>query len=152
VARPKRISRTKSKDPALAATFALIDLVCEHEYEELDPIQRVAHLAFFYEAEVINGGHLQYFHNRGTEHVEETIDALESIEAREQSLLLKEAFERWTARYRERPQSLEDYHEIEIEHEFLDLDNRFYNCISAIGGLLQVYRQENESHFIHWLE
>jgi hypothetical protein len=38
--------------------------------------QRPAHLVFWYESEVQNGGHFQYFENRGTEHLAATIEAL----------------------------------------------------------------------------
>ena len=151
MARPKRISRSKSQDLELAATFAMIDLVCENDFDELDPIQQTAHLAFYYEAEVINGGHLQYFHNRGATEAARTIEALQSIGALEPSLILKEALERYNAIPRERPKSLEEYHEIEIQHEFLDLDNRFYRDMPAVGGFLDQYRRENEPHFIEWL-
>jgi hypothetical protein len=151
MSRPKRISRSKSEDLEMAATIALIDLVSEHEYDELDPVQRIAHLAFYYEAEVINGGHLQYCHNRGSTEAELTVEALSSINASEQSQILREAIARYNAIPRERPKSLEEYHEIEIQHEFLDLDNRFYSCRPCVGGLLEDYRRENESHFIEWL-
>jgi Domain of unknown function (DUF4375) len=151
MARPKRISRSKSENVELAATFALIDLVCEHDYDELDSIQQIAHLAFYYEAEVINGGHLQYFHNRGTTEAARTIEALQSIGASEPAQILKEALERHNSIPRERAKSLEEYHENEIKFEFLDLDKRFYSCRPCVGGLLDEYRQQNEPHFIEWL-
>ena len=48
--------------PSLAWN-AFISIVGEASYEELSPVQQVAHLGYWYEAEVYNGGHLQYFRN-----------------------------------------------------------------------------------------
>jgi hypothetical protein len=147
IARPKRISRSNSKDFELAATFALIDLVSEYTYDELDPVQQVAHLVFYYEAEVNNGGHLQYFHNRGSDEAALTIKALQLIGASEAAEILTEAIGRHNAIGRDRAGSLEEYHENEIKHEFLDLDNRF----PGVSGPLEEYRRQNEQHFIEWL-
>ena len=40
---------------------AFIDLIAIEDYGDLSPIQRKAHLVFWYESEVQNGGHGQYF-------------------------------------------------------------------------------------------
>ncbi len=58
-----------------------IDLVSLAECEELGPKQRIAHLAFWYDSEVQNGGHLQYFENIRGAHLAETIQALDAIGA-----------------------------------------------------------------------
>jgi hypothetical protein len=50
---------------------AYVDLLAMEDYHDLVEQQRPAHLVFWYESEVQNGGHLQYFENR-----QETIDAL----------------------------------------------------------------------------
>jgi hypothetical protein len=39
---------------------AFIQLLALTDYDELAPQQRAAHLVFWYESEVQNGGHLQY--------------------------------------------------------------------------------------------
>jgi Domain of unknown function (DUF4375) len=46
---------------------AFVDLLAMEAYQDLTPEQRAAHLVFWYEHEVQNGGHLQFFENRGTE-------------------------------------------------------------------------------------
>ena len=51
---------------------------------DLTPEQRRAHLVFWYESEMQNGGHLQYFENRGAEHLEETVYALGLLGAKGQ--------------------------------------------------------------------
>ena len=42
---------------------AFVDIVALTPYERLHPRQRPAHLVFWYNAEVQNGGHYQYFEN-----------------------------------------------------------------------------------------
>jgi hypothetical protein len=148
--KPIRISRSKSKDPDLDATLALIDIACE-DYEDLDSIQQVAHLALAYESEVINGGHLQYFHNRGTERCERTIEVLGQLGDHGHASLLTRAFERWTATHRTRPESIEEYHEVQMEMEFTDLDKEMFDSSQAISGFLDDYRKAHESHFVEWL-
>ncbi len=51
------------------------------DYDDLSPEQRPAHLVYWYESEVQNGGHLQYFENRGTEHLAAAVKALGSLGA-----------------------------------------------------------------------
>jgi len=46
---------------------ACVDLLATEDYRDLGKEQRPAHLVFWYESEVQNGGHLQYFENRGVE-------------------------------------------------------------------------------------
>src|SRR5437016_4501842 len=60
---------------------SFVNLLAKHSYEELSAEQRPAHLVFWYESEVQNGGHLQYFENRGVEHLAKTIAALGLIGA-----------------------------------------------------------------------
>ena len=71
---------------------AFIDLVASEEYSALEPSQRPAHLAFWYESEVQNGGHDQYFGNQGTERVGETVAALRGLGLGDQAALLEQAY------------------------------------------------------------
>jgi hypothetical protein len=45
---------------------AYVDLLAVEDHRDLVPEQRAVYLVFWYESEVQNGGHLQYFENRGT--------------------------------------------------------------------------------------
>src|SRR5258708_36997768 len=73
-------TRTLTKQQADAEPFrvlnAYVRLLAGERYEDLSPEQRPAHLVFWYESEVQNGGHLQYFENPGTEHLSATPEAL----------------------------------------------------------------------------
>lgn len=72
---------------------AFVDILAQEDSEDLSPIQRVAHLAFWYDAEVQNGGHGQYFDTMGLAKARETVDALELIGLRCQANALRRALE-----------------------------------------------------------
>src|SRR5260370_37331532 len=73
-------TRTLTKQQADAEPFrvwnAYVRLLAGERYEDLSPEQRPAHLVFWYESEVKNGGHLQFFENRGREHLTPTIEGV----------------------------------------------------------------------------
>jgi hypothetical protein len=77
---------------------AYVDLLTMEEHDRLAPEQRPAHLVFWYESEVQNGGHFQYFENRGTEHLDATVEALGLLGATCQQQILREAGEQWLSR------------------------------------------------------
>ena len=60
---------------------SFVDILATEKYENLDDVQRVAHLCFWYDSEVQNGGHLQYFENRGTGLLDKTLAALGALGA-----------------------------------------------------------------------
>lgn len=66
------ITRSLTKQEVEAEPFrvwnAYVDLLAMEKYGALSREQRPAFLVFWYESEVQNGGHFQYFENRGTEH------------------------------------------------------------------------------------
>ena len=88
---------------------AFVDLLAMEEYRDLTPVQRAAHLVFWYEHEVQNGGHLQFFENRGTEHLGETIDALGLLRAVSQQQILRDAGELWLSQARPRIETVEGF-------------------------------------------
>jgi hypothetical protein len=50
-------------------------------FAELSNVQRASHLASWYESEVQNGGHLQFFENRPAELIEPTMEAQVAVGA-----------------------------------------------------------------------
>ena len=66
------------KEPHLVWN-AFIDLIAVEGYEDLSVTQRKAHLVFWYDSEVQNGGHGQYLENQGTQRLRETIAALHEL-------------------------------------------------------------------------
>jgi hypothetical protein len=71
---------------------AFVDLLACEDYSALEPSQRPAQLAFWYESEVQNGGHDQYFGNQGTERIGETAAALRGLGLPEQADLLERTY------------------------------------------------------------
>lgn len=74
---------------------AFVDLLSTVGYDELTAIQRIAFLAFRYDCDIQNGGHLRYFRNQGTERLEETTAALARLGAKGQQAVLERAAAAW---------------------------------------------------------
>jgi hypothetical protein len=72
---------------------SFIDILAMEEEDTLTDIQKHAKRAFWYESEVQNGGHSQYFENIKYENYNEIINSIEIVGAIEHSKLLKEAVE-----------------------------------------------------------
>src|SRR5947208_3297473 len=58
-------------------------------YDNLDAVQRVAHHALWYDSELNNGGHLQYFETHGTKRCRQVISAIKQIGATLQANVLE---------------------------------------------------------------
>ena len=124
---------------------AFIDLISMEEEKDLTPIQRTAHLAFWYESEVENGGHLQYFLNSAGGRAEAAIPALRALGAAAQADLLEAALKEWSAA--ERP----DEEDEEVDETLGDLDERFSACEPSITELLERYLDQHEAEFIEFV-
>ena len=70
---------------------AFVDLIATENYDDLTPLQRKAHLVFWYDAEVQNGGHGQYFENRGASQLGETVEALNDLGLSRHAAILSRA-------------------------------------------------------------
>jgi Domain of unknown function (DUF4375) len=104
-----------------------VELLALSTAEELTPEQRPAQLVFWYQAEVLNGGHLQYFLNRGSAEAHEAIKALEAFGATEHASLLAEAVQEWTSVSREESTSVEEYVDLALEAEFDRFDQKSWS-------------------------
>jgi hypothetical protein len=130
---------------------ACIDLVAMEQYQNLDNVQRVAHLTFWYDTEVQNGGHLQYFENRQLAYLKETIGALRVLGAIAQSKVLEAASDVWNTKPRAKIESVEEYVATALALEFNDFDNAFHKCKPAINTtLLSCYFDQNKDHFVNF--
>ena len=78
---PRKVKRQDIEAHPYVLWNDFVDLLATSDYKDLSQTQRVAYLAFLYDSEVQNGGHLQYFENRGTGRVEESIGALDRLGA-----------------------------------------------------------------------
>ena len=127
---------------------SFVNLLAEYSYEELSAEQRPAHLVFWYESEVQNGGHLQYFENRGIEHLAETIAALGLVGASCQQQLLQDASTLFFSHPRKPIDSVEEYVSIAMEDEFGSFDQRFGLCSPSLVSCLENYLETHQSMFV----
>ena len=144
----RQISRSDLAKEPQAVWNAFIDLIAVSDYEDLQNSQRPAHLIFWYESEVQNGGHLQFFVNRGTERIPETIESLRRLGAMEQAEILERAAALWNSRPRVRPSTVDEFVDEAMELEFEDLDGAFCDCPLELTTVLERHLADNESAFI----
>ena len=137
--RRANVSKKKNRKDTLP-TFE----ISSAKYEELNDKQRVAYLASIYANEVNNGGHYQYFENKGIEHVKETIKSLKIIGARKNADILKKAYKQYVSEKRQHPETVTAFVAEESKEEFLEYDTAFYNTEPEIPDLIEIYLEENE--------
>lgn len=129
---------------------AFIDLISLTDYEELNEIQQVAHLAFWYESEVQNGGHLQYFENRGLTRLNETLTALEKLGAHCHRQVLQAASEIRRSNPGDRILAVEDYISRALEGEYNKHDSAYGNCQPGMNEYLEAYLKDNLKEFVEF--
>lgn len=127
---------------------AYMDLLAMEQLHDLGPEQRPAHLVFWYEGEVQNGGHLQYFANRGTEHLGATVEALGLLGAGSQRQVLREAGEYWLSRSRPRIPTAREFCDLALQGEFDVFDTRFFACRPTLQQCLAAYLARHQSSFV----
>ena len=125
---------------------AFLDVIID-PYRILTPMQRRARLAFLYHSEIYNGGHLQFFLNRGGDSAK-TVEALEALSAFPQAQILGQATTRWTSRPRPQRNDVFDYSAMARQGEFDDLDDAFYSCLVPIDDLLKQHLGKHEAAYI----
>jgi hypothetical protein len=90
----RRLTRADAERRPELVWNTFIDILSAEDYDDLSPGQRIPHLVFWYDSEVQNGGHGQYFDNRGVSKVGETIEALRTLGLECQADVLMAARER----------------------------------------------------------
>jgi len=127
---------------------AFVDILAMEDYDDLSPEQRTAQLVFWYESEVQNGGHFQYFENRGTELLAATIDGLGLLGALCQQQVLSEAGEMWLSHSRPHIQTAQEVCDAALEEQFEDFDSRFHSCSPSLQQTLETYLARHQSLFV----
>jgi len=125
-----------------------VELLACSAYEELNAVQRVPHLAFCYESEVQNGGHLQFFENHPAEIIVPTIAALRVLGAENFIPILIEAARRWRSQQREKLETVEDFVSAGQSREFEDLDLAYYDVQPTMIQLLTNYLNLRQDDFV----
>lgn len=108
---------------------AFVDLLASAAHDELTAIQRVAYLAFHYDAEVTSGGHARFLEHAGAARLAETVSALATLGAAAQGDVLRRAGHAATA-------------------ALARLDDEFHTCRPEIHVLLQGWLERYQDQFI----
>jgi hypothetical protein len=132
-----------------------------------DPRWRPLALVFWYEAEVLNGGHLQYFVNEICATPSETLGALREFGLAEHGSIVERAIARSEELAGQpRPQSaatagsspgdvqqfLAYYSERAMEGEFSDLDLEFYDVKPTITNFLEALLERRSEEFFDMVD
>lgn len=150
---PISISRTAAAaDPHLVWN-AFVKL-CFSGPVDYTATQRVAHMAFLYDAEVQNGGHYQYFENRGLTAARETILALDLLGADRQKDILEGAIRKYEEvnPNEHEAESLQEFSDGALEGNYGDFDSRYYDCKPPLEDLLKTWLDSHFADFITWTE
>jgi len=146
-----RISRKDAEENPYLIWNEFVHLVGLRDYAELSIEQRPAHLVYWYDNEVLNGGHLQYFENKKCEHLEETIIALGQLGALSYQEILRKASTLFLSRPRKRIDTIEEYVETAREEEFSEYDKRFYRLYKdspKLADYLERHLKEHQANFV----
>src|SRR5438105_4041711 len=106
---PRKINRKEAERTPDNVWNEYIHLLARSAYAELTDVQRAAHLVFWYESEVQNGGHLQYFENQGVGQIAEVVTALKRLGGDCQAGVLSAAHARFTGKPRKELRSITEY-------------------------------------------
>lgn len=132
----------------LLAWNALVSLLAFEEYEDLTPLQADASLLYWYDSEVQNGGHFQYFVNKAGTKAELAVAALGRCGATTQQQILSKAIRVWNSRSRPKISTTQQFSEEALIGEFNSLDRAYYECKPCITAVLQDVLNKNFAEFI----
>ncbi len=150
MASPKKVSRKEFQEFDGVRWNAMNDICALSNIKDLTPVQRVAHLAYWYMSEVENGGHYQYFLNQAVCDHDEVIRVLADIGAKEQVAILDDALKAVRASPLGKPQTVEEYLDAEAAADLSTYDRAFANCKQTIFECLQAFLDKHEKDFIEW--
>lgn len=140
-----RISREELRRAPHRAWNAFVELLASSPYEDLSPPQRVAYLAFWYDAEILDGGHRRYFETHGVERLAETLAALGELGATSQQTVLGDAARLWSARSAAETADA-------LDRLLGALDDRYHAAEPELGELLQAYLDERLTEFVQLVD
>jgi hypothetical protein len=118
------------------------------DIENLNPVQRIAYLSYWYMTAVEMGGHLHYFTDRINFDQQEVIRALQTIGANEQASLLAKAVATVAANGGDALKGAENY---ELRLQAIDLtqfDDSFDRCQKKIPECLLAYAESHRRDFV----
>jgi Domain of unknown function (DUF4375) len=148
MAAPQTVTRKQVEDEPFIVWNEYVGILGMSDYHELTEIQRVAHLSFWYDSELQNGGHLQYFENHGDHRAEEVIRSLRCLGGAEQADVLSRAARQFRTTPRRRIVTVEEFVQTALEGEFDELDKDYYRCCPPMTELLKAYLAQHRDDFV----
>lgn len=138
-------------------------LMYDYENDDIASPKKIAALCFFYDSEIQNGGHIQYFTNDEGLNYKETLVALEIIGAKKQQRILEKVIELYKTLKLKDIKSEKEYieevlvgYDYEFENDkkeemFGDMiekcDMEYYNCTPEIAELIDRYANKHKKEF-----
>src|SRR5262249_49681604 len=154
MANERKVRRQLSKQLVAQETWArgkpFVDLRATGDFDALEPVPGGGFLVFWYDSEVQNGGHLQYFENEAGRRADEAILALQSMGGACQADILAAALLIWSRVDRTPPETVEEYIENALNGEFDDFDARYAECDPSVLMLLEGYLDRHETDFLEF--
>jgi hypothetical protein len=130
----------------------MVDLCAMEKLETCTPVQRKAALVFWYQAEVNNGGHFQYFVNKASYPHKEVVDALRELGAHHSADVLAAALKELDGRLPHFPETAEDYEEERQDFSLEQFDSRWgTKGDKEVQEALLRYLRANEREFVAWV-
>jgi hypothetical protein len=143
------LGRGEYGDEPYLAWNAFISILAMSDYDDLSAVQRIAHLAFWYDHEVQNGGHLQYFENRKLRHINETLEALRILGADCQHDVLTRAVRKRKLLPKEVIHTVAEFVRVARREEYRTEDTDYYACSPPlVAELLEKYLDNHFDEFI----
>jgi hypothetical protein len=137
---------------------SFIQLLVESKTDELSENQTIAQFAWLYDSEVQTGGHLQYFENQYllfeeklTEVIEKTIESLKTLGATKYAEILSQARKKYFSRQRIHPSTTEEFCSLELQNEFGEFDNHYYDCSPGMNYYLKTFLESHIEDFIKFV-
>ena len=125
-----------------------VDILAKSELEQLPPSQVPAFLAFWYESEVQNGGHFQYFENHGLDQVEATVDALRKLGAESQAEVLARAHAIASNRSWGDITDVEEFVSEAVESGLDLADSDFHACVPSLMDVLEAHLEAHPDLYV----
>ena len=120
--------------------YSFFNRLAVTETSKMTEAERSLDLVYWYRLEVLNGGHLQYFHNqtvRGEEPYEACIIGLEGLGCGDVAGVLRCAVAIWHSKRRTAPWTLDEFSSEAMAGEFSKLDFEFYDLDAQLQTRLE---------------
>jgi hypothetical protein len=127
---------------------AFVALVSSDPSEPFTREQSAAALVFWYESEVKNGGHHQYFSNRGLSEAMDAIEALQELNAPRHALVLSSALASIRGSASLVPISVTEYVATAQEDPFGQFDRAFHEASPPLRVAMEAYLALHLSAFV----